>query len=61
MPDRSVAAFGVLGEQFPRFPHQIVTEAFELIVVRIDQRLKVSLQVARAAVLFADSVSTVPE
>ena len=39
MLDRAIPASGVLDEQLLRLSHQIVTEAFELVVTRIDQCL----------------------
>ena len=42
MPDRAVAALSILGEQLFGLSHQIVSETFELIVARINQRLEVS-------------------
>ena len=48
MLDRSIATAGVFREQLLRFTHQIVTEAFELMVIRIDQCLKITVQMSPA-------------
>ena len=46
--DRPVAAPGILGEQLSCFPHQVMTQTFELIVIRIDQFLEIAFQVRPA-------------